>query len=134
MAHWILKTEPNCYSFENLEKDKVTCWDGVRNFQARNNLQTMKIGDTCLIYHSVGPKEIVGVAKVVKEAYVDPTSKDSRFVAVDLTPVSRLKTPVSLALMKEQAALAKLSLIKQSRLSVCPITESEWKCIIQLGA
>jgi predicted RNA-binding protein with PUA-like domain len=134
MTHWILKTEPNCYSFEDLQADKVTCWDGVRNFQARNNLQAMKKGDTCFIYHSVGPKEIVGIAKVVKEAYVDPTSKDTRFLAVDVAPISKLKVAVPLALMKQQAALADLSLIKQSRLSVCPITNAEWDCISKLGA
>jgi len=127
--YWILKSEPEAYSFDDLIKDGQTRWDGVRNYQARNNLKNMKIGDECFIYHSVGPKEIVGSAKVVKEAYPDPTTKDANWVCVDIKPLNKLKKPVTLAMLKEHPVLQNISLVKQSRLSVCPISKTEWDLI-----
>jgi len=130
MAYWILKTEPSTYSLENLKKDKSTFWDGVRNYQARNNLKAMKKGDECMIYHSVGPKEIVGTAKVIKTAYPDPKEPD--WVNVDLAFESELKKPVHLSQLKEHATLKDISLVKQGRLSVCPITKADWDAILKL--
>ncbi len=134
MNYWILKSEPTAYSFEDLIKDGHTMWNGVRNYQARNNLKSMKVGDLCFIYHSVGPKEIVGSAVVIKEAYPDPTSPDLNWVAVDIKFDKQLKKPVTLQQLKIHPELPGLSLVKQSRLSVCPISKSEWNIIYQLGA
>ena len=131
MAYWILKTEPGTYSLENLKKDEWTFWDGVRNYQARNNLKAMKKGDHCMIYHSVGPKEIVGTAKVIKPAYADP--KAVEWVNVDLEYESELKKPVKLAELKEHETLKDISLVRQGRLSVCPITKDDWDAIMKLA-
>ncbi|MES2504144.1 MAG: EVE domain-containing protein [Myxococcota bacterium] len=124
---WILKTEPSAFSYADLEHDKKTCWDGVRNYQARNHLKSMKKGDDCFIYESVGPKEVVGTAKVSREAYPDP--KDPQWVCVDITLGKRLKKAVTLAELKAHPTLKEISLVKQSRLSVCPISEKEWALI-----
>ena len=132
MQYWILKTEPNTYSYDDLVKDKKTFWDGIRNYQARNNLKLMKKGDLCLIYHSVGPKEIVGIAKVVKEFYQDPSTTDDRWVVVDIKAEKKLKKPLHLEVMKNHPTLKDIILVKQSRLSVSPIEEREYKEIIKL--
>lgn len=133
MNHWILKTEPSAYSYEDLERDGKIHWDGVRNFQARNNLKAMKKGDIVLIYHSVGPKELVGTAMVIKEAYPDPKDDEDRWVNVDIKLGERLKRPVTLAALKEHPKLKNISLVKQSRLSVCPIDKSDWMLILDLA-
>lgn len=131
MQHWILKTEPSTYSFDDLVRDKGTVWDGVRNYQARNNLKNMQVGDQCLIYHSVGPKELVGIAEVTQTAFPDPTIDDDRWVAVRIKPVRALKHPITLAMLKAEPALENLSLVRQGRLSVCPVTPAEWKRILK---
>lgn len=133
MQYFILKTEPETYSFDDLVRDKKTAWDGVRNFQARNNLKSMNEGDAVMIYHSVGPKEIVGTAKVVKTAYPDKTADDPRWVCVDIQPAHRLKTPVTLSQLKEHPSLKAISLVRQGRLSVCPIGQAEWEEILELA-
>lgn len=117
-----------------LLKDKKTVWDGVRNYQARNNLQLMKKGDMLLFYHSQeGAKEIVGLASLSKEAFPDPTSDDPRWLAVEIKPVKAFKTSVSISEMKKEISLAELSLFKQSRLSVMPVTESEFNSILKMS-
>lgn len=131
--HWIIKTEPNTYSLENLIKDKTTAWDGVRNYQARNNLSAMKKGDLAMVYHSVGPKTLVGIAKVVKTAYPDPTAKEGTWVCVDVKFQERLKREISLTELKSIPELSGLSLVKQGRLSVCPVSDTEWKIILALA-
>lgn len=133
MAFWLLKTEPGAYSFEDLERDGGTSWDGVRNYQARNNLRAMKKGDRCILYHSVGPKEAVGVAKVVRTAYPDPTADDDRWVAVDIEPEQRFARPVSLSEMKTHSVLSGMALIRQSRLSVSPVTAQEYKALLAIA-
>jgi predicted RNA-binding protein with PUA-like domain len=133
MAHWLIKSEPSKYSWEKFVEDKQTFWDGVRNYTARNNLKAMKKGDEVFFYHSNEGLEIVGIAKVVKEAYQDPTTEDSNWVVVDLKPVKKLKKPVTLATIKSDIRLEKIALIKLGRLSVCPITNEEWAVILELG-
>ena len=133
MAHWLIKSEPSKYSWNNLVADKQTCWDGVRNYQARNNLKSMKKGDEVFFYHSNEGLEIVGIARVLKEAYQDPTTEDPNWVVVDFKPVKKLKKPVTLATIKADTRLQNIALIKLSRLSVCPITEEEWNIILELG-
>ena len=130
---WLVKSEPFKYSWDQLVKDKQTFWDGVRNYQARNNLQQMKKGDEVFFYHSNEGKEIVGIAKVVKEAYQDPTTTDERWVCVDLKPVKKLKNPVTLAQLKAEKKLANLALVKQGRLSVSPVSEEEWNTILEMS-
>ncbi|MCA9507711.1 MAG: EVE domain-containing protein [Myxococcales bacterium] len=132
-SYWIIKSEPHSYSFQQLEKDKITVWDGVRNYQARNNLQAMKIGDKAFFYHSVGPKEIVGIAKVIKTAYPDPTTKENAWCAVDVEFQKYLTRPVKLSDLKSVKELTNLSLLRQVRLSVCPISKDEWDRIIRLS-
>ncbi len=133
MAYWLLKTEPSAYSFEDLVHDGQTYWDGVRNYQARNNMKAMKKGDLCAIYHSMGPKAAVGIARVVRTAYQDPETDDERWVAVDLAVEKRLKRPVGLAEMKDHPVLSSMALVKQSRLSVCPVTSEQWKALIAVS-
>jgi len=133
MNYWLVKSEPFKYSWNQFVKDKKTFWDGVRNYQARNNLKAMKKGDKVLFYHSNEGLEIVGIARVVKEHYQDPTTPDARWVAVDLKPEKPLKKPVSLAQMKAEKRLADLSLIRQGRLSVCPVSAGEFETILELG-
>jgi predicted RNA-binding protein with PUA-like domain len=133
MQFWIVKSEPMKYSWEKFEQEGKTFWDGVRNYQARNNLKKMKIGDRVLFYHSNEGKEIMGIAKVVKEAYQDPTTNDERWVAVDLVPEKKLKKPVKLEVIKHDEVLKNIALVKQSRLSVVPITGDEFNRIIALS-
>ncbi len=130
---WLVKSEPFKYSWDQFVKDKQTFWDGVRNYQARNNLQQMKKGDEVFFYHSNEGKEIVGIAKVSKEAYQDPTTTDERWVCVDLKPVKKLKNPVTLAQLKAEKKLANLALVKQGRLSVSPVSEEEWNTILEMS-
>lgn len=133
MAFWLVKSEPFKYSWETFEKEKQTFWDGVRNYAARIHLNTMKKGDEVLFYHSNEGLEIVGIAKVVKEAYQDPTTDDDRWVAVDIKAVNKIKKPVTLAQMKADKRLAEMALIRISRLSVSPVTEKEWKVVMELA-
>ena len=133
MNYWLVKSEPFKYSWEQFCKDKKTFWDGVRNYQARNNLRAMAKGDEVLFYHSNEGLAIVGIATVAKTAYQDPTTDDTNWVAVDLKPLKALKNTVSLATMKQTAGLENLALIKQGRLSVCPVTPMEYKIILDLA-
>ena len=133
MQFWLVKQEPSKYSWEEFLKDKKTYWDGVRNYQARNNLQAMKKGDQVFFYHSVVGKQIMGVAQVSRESYPDPTTDDTAWVVVDLKPVKSLKVPVSLAQIKAHPKLNEIALVKQSRLSVIPLTQPEFKIILGLG-
>ena len=132
-SHWLVKSDPDTYGWPELVKDGRTRWDGVRNAQARNNLQAMRAGDLALFYHSGDEKQIVGVAKVVKAAYPDPTSDDPRWVVVDLAAVAPLAQPVSLADVKRDAALAQIALVRQGRLSVMPASPREFARILALG-
>ncbi|MDZ4676906.1 MAG: EVE domain-containing protein [Oligoflexia bacterium] len=132
MNYWILKSEPETYSFQDLIKDKKACWDGVRNYQARNNLRKAAVGDLAIIYHSGDDRAAVGIAKVSRAAYQDAKTKDD-WSAIDLVPVKEFKTPVSLAQMKADKVLKVMSLVKQSRLSVCPLNEIEYKRLLVLG-
>ncbi len=134
MNYWLVKSEPSAYSWDGLVKDGGTRWDGVRNYQARNNLRAMKKGDLVLYYHSGAQPEIAGVAKVAKESYQDPTTDDDRWVAVDLTPVKPLKRPVPLDDIKKEKRLSNISLIKQGRLSVMPVTKDEYDVILGMGS
>ena len=131
--YWLVKQEPEKYSWSDFTKDRRTDWDGVRNYQARNNLQAMKLGDQVLFYASVSLKEVQGIATVSKEAFPDPTSDDPTWQAVELKPVSALPSPVNLAQIKAEPALAKIALIRQSRLSVIPLQKSEFDLILKLG-
>lgn len=133
MAYWLVKSEPEKYSWNQLVKDGKTFWDGVRNYAARLHLIAMKKGDQVLYYHSNEGLEIVGIAKVVKENYPDPTADEGNWVVVDLAPVKKMKKPVSLQQMKADKRLAEMKLIKIGRLSVSPVTESEWKAVMELG-
>ena len=131
--YWLVKSEPAKYAWDALVRDGQTVWDGVRNYQARNNLQAMRKGDQALYYHSNEGKEIVGVAKVVKTAYQDPTTDDERWVAVVLAPVKKLKKPVTLERIKQDERLREIGLIRQSRLSVMPVTEDEFHVVLALA-
>lgn len=131
--HWLVKSEPSAYSWSDLNKDGRTAWTGVRNFQARNNLRAMKEGDTVLFYHSVINPSVVGIAKVTKEFYPDPTASEGDWSCVDLVPVQPLRSPVSLGTVKADPALAEIALIRQSRLSVMPVTAKEYQRILKLG-
>lgn len=133
MAYWLVKSEPFKYSWDQFVKDKLTFWDGVRNYQARNNLKAMQKGDEVFFYHSNEGLAIVGIAKVAKEHYQDPTTEDPNWVVVDLKPVKAFKKPVTLADMKAEPALSNLALIRQGRLSVCPVTDAEWHIIMEMG-
>lgn len=133
MAYWLVKSEPFKYSWEQFVKDKQTFWDGVRNYAARNHLKAMKKGDEVLFYHSNEGTEIVGIAKVSKEAYQDPTTDDTNWVVVDLKPVKKLKQPVTLAQVKGDERLKNMALVRLGRLSVQPVTDEEWGIIMQLG-
>ncbi len=132
-SYWLVKSEPFKYSWDQLVKDRSTYWDGVRNYTARNNLQAMKKGDHVLYYHSNEGKEVVGVAKVTRESYPDPTTDDERWVVVDLAPLKPLKEPVTLAAIKADPKLAEIALVKQSRLSVMPIDKKAFDHILKLG-
>lgn len=132
-AHFLVKSEPGKYSFADLVKDKKTRWDGVRSFEARNNLRAMNPGDLLLFYHSNEGKEVVGVARVARAAYPDPTAPGEDWSAVDVEPVKPLAQPVTLAAIKADAALADVALLKRSRLSVVPISPVHFKRILALG-
>ena len=132
-AHWLVKAEPFKYSWDDLVKDGSTYWDGVRNYQARNNLREMKVGDHALYYHSNEGKEVVGIAKVTRNAYPDPTTDDDRWVVVDVAPVKPLKVPVTLAQIKADPQLLQIPLVTHSRLSVMPLEKSDFERIVKLG-
>lgn len=134
MNYWLVKSEPHKYSWEMFEKDGRTFWDGVRNYQARNNLKAMQANDLVLYYHSNEGKEIVGIAKVVKEAYQDPTTEETDWVGVDLAPVQRLTRPVTLQQIKKDYRLENIGLLKQMRLSVMPLKGEEFDIIVGLGS
>jgi len=133
MNYWLVKSEPFKYSWEQFLKDKRTFWDGVRNYQARNNLRAMKKDDAMLFYHSNEGLAVVGVAKVVKEAYQDPTTDNPQWVVVDIAPVETLKTPVTLSEMKQEKQLQNIGLIRQSQLSVMPLAKEEFEVIVAKG-
>ncbi len=133
MKYWLLKSEPNAWSWENQVEEGASIWDGVRNYQARNNLKEMKKNDLCFFYHSVTERSIVGIVKVVKEYYPDPTDKTGRFVVVDVKATKKLKNPVSLDQIKENSKLQDIALVKQSRLSVMPLKKTEWDIIIKMS-
>ena len=132
--YWLVKQEPSTYSWDDFVKDKGCEWDGVRNYQARNNLRAMKKGDLLLFYHSVSEKQVVGIAKVASEHYPDPTAKEGDWSCVDLKPVKAMKEPVTLDTIKAQKKLNDMVLLKNSRLSVQPITKVEFDTILKLGA
>jgi len=133
MNYWLVKSEPEAYSWSQFVKDGKTAWTGVRNYQARLNLRAMKKGDLACFYHSVTDKQVVGIARVVKEAYPDPTAEDGDWVCVDLEPAQPLKEPVSLDAIKGEKALKEMMLIKNSRLSVQPVTAAEFARVMELG-
>jgi predicted RNA-binding protein with PUA-like domain len=132
-AHWMVKQEPETYSWDDFVRDGRTDWTGVRNFQARNNLRQMKVGDRVLFYHSGKGKCVVGIAEVAKAAYPDPTANEAQWVAVDLKPVGPLKEPVALAAIRYHPKLNNLPLIRQSQLSVMPLTNDEFDVIVTMG-
>lgn len=132
MNYWLLKSEPTSYSWSDLVHDGKTFWNGVRNYQARINLRNMKLGDLAFLYHSVTDKEIVGIVEIVREAY--PDKDDADWVVVDIKPVKELNKRVSLELIKEVTELKNMKLVKQSRLSVCPVTKEEFEAILKLSA
>ncbi len=133
MKYWLVKSEPFKYSWNMMLKDKITYWDGVRNYQARNNLKNMKKGDLVFFYHSNEGKEIIGLTTVVKEFYQDPTTDDDKWVVVDLKVKETLKRPISLAEIKNEEKLKEISLVKQSRLSVMPLDKMHFDHIIKLS-
>jgi predicted RNA-binding protein with PUA-like domain len=134
MNYWLIKSEPFKYSWDQFNKDGKTFWDGVRNYQARNNLREMKEGELVLFYHSNEGKEVVGIAKVVGEAYQDPTTDDTNWLVVDFAPVEPLKKPVTLAQIKADPQLKDINLVRQGRLSVVSIKREEFDRIVELGS
>lgn len=134
MNYFLVKSEPFKYSWEQFNKDGRTFWDGVRNYQARNNMKLMKEGDLVLFYHSNEGKHIVGVAKVVREFYQDPTTDDANWVVVDLAPVETLKNPVTLEQIKAEESLKDISLVKQGRLSVMQLRVTDFDKILEMGS
>lgn len=134
MNYWLVKSEPHKYSWQKFNEDGRTFWDGVRNFQARNNLKAMKEGDLSLFYHSNEGKEVVGIARIVKEHYQDPTTEDPNWVVVDLVPVETLTKSVTLEQIKADERLKDIALVRQGRLSVMPLKAEEFDRIIELGS
>ncbi len=134
MKYWLLKSEPVAWSWDNQVNEGASMWDGVRNYQARNNLKEMRKNDLCFFYHSVTERSVVGIVKVVKEHYPDPTDKTGRFVVVDVEAIKKLRNPVTLDQIKKNKKLKNIALVKQSRLSVMPINKSEWEEIIKLSS
>ena len=134
MAYWLMKSEPGSYSWDDLVADGSTHWDGVRNYQASNNMKAMKLGDRVFFYHSVKEKCVVGIAEVVKEYYPDHTDAKGRFGMVDVKAVRPFTTPVSLAQIKQEAALGNLALVRHTRLSVLPVGDAEWRAICAMGS
>jgi predicted RNA-binding protein with PUA-like domain len=133
MNYWLVKSEPSAYSWDQLNKDKKTSWTGVRNFAARNNLKNMKKDDEVLFYHSNEGMEIVGIAKVIKESYPDTTAEDGNWITVDLKPYKKLDKRVKLTDVKNDKRLQDMALVRLGRLSVQPVTEKEWKIIMELA-
>jgi predicted RNA-binding protein with PUA-like domain len=134
MNYWLVKSEPEVYSWEQFLRDKNTFWDGVRNYQARNNMQAMAKGDRVMFYHSSDVKAVVGIAEVVKTAYQDPTTDETAWVVVDLKPVRPLASPVTLATIKATTGFDNIALVRQARLSVLPLTQAEFETIEKLGS
>ena len=134
MNYWLVKQEPEAYSWDDFVKDEGTNWDGVRNYQARNNLRAMKRGDRVLFYHSVGPRDVVGIARVHRTAFPDPTTTDGDWSAVYLKPIKALKKPVSLDQIKTEPSLSDIALIKNSRLSVQPLPKAAFEKIVRMGS
>jgi predicted RNA-binding protein with PUA-like domain len=132
-GYWLIKSEPFKYSWDELVKDGRTYWDGVRNYEARNNLAAMKKGDLALYYHSNKGKEVVGISEIVGEAYPDPTAEDPQWVVVDVAPVVPFTQPVTLATIKADPNLTEMALVKRGRLSVVPVTATEFKHVLKLG-
>ena len=133
MKYWLIKSEPSTWSWDNQIKENIAMWDGVRNYQARNNLMSMRVNDLCFFYHSVNEKKIIGIVSVSREHYTDPTDKTKKFVAVDIKTIKSLKNPVTLKQIKKEKRLSHLALVKQSRLSVMPIDKISWRLICKLG-
>ncbi len=133
MAHWLVKSEPAKYAFADLERDGSTVWDGVRNNQAALHLKAMKVGEEVFYYHSQEGLAVVGIAKVTKEAFLDPSDPAGRFVAVELAPVRPVKRPVTLAEMKAEPKLAGMAMLRLFRLSVSPVTDEEWAVILGMA-
>ena len=133
MNYWLIKSEPFKYSWEQFEKDKITFWDGVRNYAARNNLKAMKKGDLLFWYHSNEGMEIVGIAKLAKEFYQDPTTEEAAWVVVDVKPFKKLKKPVTLAQIKADPRLQNMDLVRLGRLSVQTVKEEEWKIVMEMA-
>lgn len=134
MKHWLLKSEPEAYSYDKLVREKTGRWDGVRNYMARNNLRAMAVGDQALFYHSVQEKAVVGVCKVSRAAYPDPTAESGDWSCVEVKPVRKLDVPVTLEQLKAEPALAGMAMLKYNRLSVAPLTEDEFRLICKLGS
>ncbi len=134
MNYWLLKVEPDKYPYESLEKDKVTAWDGVRNYLARNHMREMKKGEPCIYFHTGDQKEAVAIAEISKEAYQDPTTDEIAWVCVDVIPVKKLDNPVSLKKIKEEPLLANCGLVRISRLSVVKLSKDEFDLILKLSA
>ncbi len=133
MNHWLVKQEPSAYSWEDFQRDGKTSWTGVRNFQARNHLRSMAVGDRVLFYHSVTGKAVVGIAEVARAAYPDPTAPGGDWSCVDIVPLKPLKRPVTLEQIKSTPSLAQVGLLRQSRLSVMPLTKPEYSAILDLA-
>jgi predicted RNA-binding protein with PUA-like domain len=133
MSYWLIKSEPEVYSWDQFVKDKQTRWDGIRNYAARNHLKAMRKGDEVFFYHSNKGTDIVGIATVSKEAYPDPTSSDPAWFAVDVKPLKKLAKPVPLDLIKKEKKLSGMALVRIGRLSVQPVTEEEWHIIMKMG-
>ncbi len=133
MAHWLVKSEPITYSWDQLVQEGSTCWSGVRNYAARLHLMNMKKGDEVFFYHSNEGTDIVGIAKVIKEQYHDPTTDDERWVAVDIKPLKKLTKPVSLEQIKKDKNLAGMALVRIGRLSVQPVSDKEWAAVLELA-
>ena len=133
MAYWLAKSEPSTYSWDDLVKEKQTCWSGIRNYAARIHMRNMKKGDEVFFYHSNEGVEIVGIAKVIKEAYPDPTTDDDRWLAVDLKPVKKLKSSVSLDAIKKEKRLKEMALVRISRLSLQPVSDEEWEIVMKMA-
>ncbi len=132
-SYWLLKTDADTYAWDAMLADGRTYWDGVRNYQARNNMRAMKKGDRALFYHSVGDKTVVGVVEIVGEHYQDPTTDDDRWSVVDVAPIQELKRPVSLAEIKSNPDLAEIALVRQSRLSVMPLEKDHYDTVLKMG-
>lgn len=133
MNYWLVKSEPDVFSYQQLVADGQTRWDGVRNYQARNNLRAMKVGDLCLFYHSNIGLEIVGIARVSREAYPDPTAESGDWSAVDMVPVKAFTKPVPLPVIKATPALQNLLLVRNPRISTMPVSSEEWEILLQMG-